>query len=40
MTRSTQPRVRYLHLHEGEAVDAPQIVAWIQQAVTLPGEKM
>lgn len=37
---STQPRVRYLHLHEGEAVDTPQITAWIQQAAALPGDKM
>lgn len=37
---STQPRVRYLHLHEGEAVDTPQITAWIQQAAALPGETM
>jgi hypothetical protein len=37
---SKQPRVRYLHLHEGEAVDTPQIGAWITQAAALPGEKM
>lgn len=37
---STQPRVRYLHLHEGEAVETPQITAWIQQAAALPGDKM
>ncbi|WP_035303591.1 DUF1801 domain-containing protein [Brevundimonas aveniformis] len=37
---STQPRVRYLHLHEGEAVDTPQITAWIRQAAALTGEKM
>ncbi len=37
---SKQPRVRYLHLHEGQAVDTPQIAAWITQAAALPGEKM
>ncbi|HRH19013.1 MAG TPA: DUF1801 domain-containing protein [Brevundimonas sp.] len=37
---SKQPRVRYLHLTEGEAVDTPQLAAWITQAAALPGEKM
>jgi len=37
---STQPRVRYLHLTEGDAVDTPRIRAWISQAAALPGEKM
>jgi len=37
---SKQPRVRYLHLHEGEVVDTAQIAAWITQAAALPGEKM
>jgi hypothetical protein len=37
---SKQPRVRYLHLHEGEAVDTPEIAHWITQAAALPGEKM
>jgi hypothetical protein len=31
---------RYLHIHEGEAVDAAQIAAWVNQASALPGEKM
>jgi len=37
---SKQPRVRYLHLHEGEPVDTPEIAAWIIQAAALPGETM
>lgn len=37
---STQKEVRYLHLHEGEAVDEAQLIAWIEQASALPGEKM
>lgn len=37
---SKQPRVRYLHLAEGEAVDTPQLAAWITQAAALSGEKM
>lgn len=37
---SKQPRVRYLHLAEGEALDVAQFTAWINQASRLPGEKM
>lgn len=37
---SKQPRVRYLHLSEDEPLDEAQLVAWIRQAVLLPGEKM
>ncbi|MBN8551291.1 MAG: DUF1801 domain-containing protein [Caulobacterales bacterium] len=37
---SKQPRIRYVHLHEGEAVETPQLVSWITQAAALPGEKM
>ena len=37
---SKQPRVRYLHLAEGDQVDTPQIADWVRQAAALPGEKM
>ena len=37
---SKQPRVRYLHIQEGEAVDTAQLADWIRQAAALPGEKM
>lgn len=37
---SKQARVRYLHLHEGDAVDEAQLTDWIRQAAALPGEKM
>lgn len=37
---SKQARVRYLHIHEGEAVDEAQLADWIRQAAALPGEKM
>lgn len=30
---------RYLHLHEGEAIDEALVVHWIQQAASLPGER-
>jgi hypothetical protein len=32
--------VRYLHIHEGEAMDEPQLSDWFAQASRLPGEKM
>ena len=34
---STQPKVRYLHIHEGDALDEKQLAAWIKQAIKLPG---
>lgn len=37
---SKVPRVRYWHLHEGEAVDEAQLVDWVRQAAHLPGEKL
>lgn len=37
---SKQEHVRYLHIHEGEAIDEAQFVAWVDQASRLPGEKM
>lgn len=33
-------RVRYLHIHEDEAIDAAQLTAWVTAASALPGEKM
>lgn len=32
--------VRYLHLHEDEALDETQLTDWFRQAAALPGEKM
>jgi len=31
---------RYLHIHEGEALDAAQLLDWVRQAAGLPGERM
>jgi hypothetical protein len=37
---SKQKEVRYLHIHEDDAIDETQLAAWVQQASQLPGEKM
>lgn len=37
---SKQPEVRYLHIHEGEALDETRIMDWVGQASRLPGERM
>lgn len=37
---SSQPGVRYWHVHEGDAIDAAQLTEWVYQASSLPGEKM
>lgn len=37
---SKQPRVRYLHLHEGDLLDEAQLAEWVAQAAALPGERM
>lgn len=37
---SKQPEVRYLHIHEGEALDEARILDWVGQASRLPGERM
>jgi hypothetical protein len=37
---SKQADVRYLHIHEDEALDEAQLIDWIEQASRLPGEKM
>ncbi len=36
---SKQKNVRYLDIHENEAIDEKQLIAWIKQAAKLPGEK-
>lgn len=38
--KSTQKAVRYLHIHENDTLDEQQFVAWVKQAMKLPGEKM
>jgi hypothetical protein len=37
---SKQPKVRYFHINENEAIDETQFVDWVKQASRLPGEKM
>jgi len=37
---SKQAKVRYVHIHEDEALDEAQLGGWIRQAAALPGEKM
>jgi len=37
---STQKAVRYLHINENDILDEKQFIAWVKQAVKLPGEKM
>lgn len=37
---SKQKDVRYLDIHEGEAIDEIQLAAWVSQASRLPGVKM
>ncbi len=37
---STSDDMRYLDIHEGDALDAAQLTAWIKQASRLPGERM
>jgi len=34
---STHPQVRYLDIHEDEALDEAQFAAWVKQAAALPG---
>lgn len=31
---------RYLHIHEGDALDEARLIAWVKQASRLPGERM
>lgn len=37
---SRQAEVRYLHIHQGEAIDAARFSDWARQASALPGERM
>jgi hypothetical protein len=37
---SKHPEVRYFDIHEGDELDERQLASWIEQASTLPGEKM
>jgi hypothetical protein len=37
---SKHPEVRYFDIHEDDELDERQLVAWIEQASRLPGEKM
>lgn len=37
---SKQPRVRYFHIHEDDALDEARFTDWLTQAARLPGEKM
>jgi hypothetical protein len=37
---SKHEQVRYLDIHEGEALDEAQFTDWVRQASRLPGEKM
>lgn len=39
-TGSKQKDVRYVHVHEGEAMDEALFSDWARQAARLPGEKM
>jgi hypothetical protein len=34
---SKDPKTRYFHIHEGEALDEAQLAEWIRQAAALPG---
>ena len=34
---SKDPNTRYLHVHEGEALDEKQLASWIRQAAKIPG---
>ena len=37
---SKQKDVRYLDIHETDAIDEAQFIDWVKQASKLPGEKM
>ncbi len=37
---SKHQAVRYLHIHENDALDESQMTDWIRQAAALPGEKL
>ncbi|MBL9121157.1 MAG: DUF1801 domain-containing protein [Phycisphaerae bacterium] len=31
---------RYLHIHEGEAIDEPQFISWVRQSSRIRGERL
>jgi hypothetical protein len=37
---SKHKEVRYLDIHEDDQIDEAQLIAWVQQASQLPGERM
>ena len=37
---SRDPKVRYVHIHEGENIDETRLKCWIEQAAALPGWMM
>ena len=37
---SKVPEVRYFHIHENDDLDEAQFASWIEQASTLPGERL
>lgn len=37
---SRQKAVRYVHIHEDDVIDEPQLIRWVEQASRLPGERM
>ena len=37
---SKHPEVRYFDIHEDDDLDEHQLVSWVEQAASLPGEKM
>ena len=37
---SKHKHVRYLNIHEHDALDETQLAAWVKQASQLPGERM
>ena len=37
---SKVPETRYFHIHEDDDLDEAQFASWIEQASTLPGEKL
>ena len=37
---SKDPNTRYLHIHEGEAIDEAQLSSWIEQLSQMPGDPL
>ncbi len=37
---SKQPEVRYVHIHEDDALDEAQLTAWFQQASQVQGDRL